>query len=52
MDEQKKIESALKLLESHRKASAAYYERLRAKKKEEGTYKKVGRPKKVKAEVV
>lgn len=46
MDEQKRIEAALKLLESHRKASAAYYQRLRDKKKEEGTYKKPGRPQK------
>jgi hypothetical protein len=52
MEEQKRIEAALKLLENHRKASAAYYQRIRDKKKEEGTYKKPGRPKKKEVTVV
>lgn len=48
---EERIKAALKLMESHRKASAAYYERKREKQKEEGTYKSRGRPRKV-AEVV
>jgi hypothetical protein len=46
-----KVEQGLRLLEAHRKASAAYHERQREKKKAEGTYKGPGRPKKIKVEV-
>ena len=46
MDDQTRIQAALRLMESHRKASAAYYGRIREKKKEDGTYKGRGRPRK------
>lgn len=48
--EDARIQAGLKLMESHRRASAAYYERLREKKKDEGTYKKPGRPRKINIE--
>lgn len=43
----KKIQSALKLVEAHRKASEAYHNRKRQEKKDSGTYKGRGRPRKV-----
>jgi hypothetical protein len=47
MDESERIKKGLRMLETHRKASAAYYERERQKKIDAGIYKGRGRPKKV-----
>ena len=45
------MEQGLKLMDAHRKASASYYERQRVIKRENGTYRGMGRPKKATAEV-
>lgn len=45
------LKQAQKQYEAQLKASAAYYDRLREKKKQEGTYRGRGRPRKVKVEV-
>jgi hypothetical protein len=42
----KKIETALSYYEMVRNSQKAYYEKLRNKKKEEGTYRGRGRPRK------
>jgi hypothetical protein len=47
--EEDKIEKALRHYESMRRASAAYYERKRQGKIEDGTYRGRGRPKKASA---
>jgi hypothetical protein len=48
---QLRMEQGLKLMDAHRKASASYYERQRVIKRENGTYRGMGRPKKATAEV-
>jgi len=47
----KKIETALSYYDMVRNSQRAYYERLREKKKADGTYKGRGRPRKIKEEV-
>lgn len=46
----KKIETALSYYDMVRNSQRAYYERLREKKKADGTYKGRGRPRKIKEE--
>jgi hypothetical protein len=50
--EEERIQRGLRMIETHRKASAAYYERKRQEKIDAGTYRGRGRPKKVVAEDV
>ena len=47
----KKIETALSYYDMVRNSQRAYYERLREKKKADGTYKGRGRPRKIKEEI-
>jgi hypothetical protein len=46
MDDPERVEKALRHYDNMRKASAAYYDRKRQMKKDDGTYKGKGRPKK------
>ena len=46
----RKIETALSYYDMVRNSQRAYYERMREKKKADGTYKGRGRPRKVKEE--